>query len=70
MIIEPNITDLSPRADCRYSLVVAVSRRARKLVAGAEPLIDTEETKPVSVAVREIDAGRVYVMPREESYSE
>lgn len=66
MIIEPNITELSSKADCRYSLVVATSRRARKLVAGAEPLIDTEETKPVSIAVREIDKGRVYIVPHHE----
>ncbi len=66
MIIEPTITDLSGHADCRYSLVVATARRARQLVAGAEPLIDTEETKPVSVAVREIDQSRIYILPREE----
>lgn len=66
MIIEPNITELSTHADCRYSLVVATARRARQLVAGSEPLIDTEETKPVSVAVREINNGRVFILPREE----
>lgn len=66
MIIEPNITDLEKHADCRYSLVVATARRARELVAGAEPLVDTDETKAVSIAVREIDAGRVYMIPGEE----
>jgi DNA-directed RNA polymerase subunit omega len=66
MIVEPNITELNQYADCRYSLVVATARRARQIVAGAEPLIDTSETKPVSIAVREIDAERIYIRPREE----
>ncbi len=66
MIIEPTITDLDHHADCRYSLVVATARRARQLVAGSEPLIDTGETKPVSVAVREISQNRVRILAREE----
>lgn len=59
MIIEPTVVSLSKRADCRYSLIVEVSKRARQLVAGAEPLIATAETKPVSIAVREVDQGLI-----------
>lgn len=59
MIAYPPIDELMKRSDCRYSLVVAVSMRSRQLVAGAEPLMDTQETKPVSVAVREINHGNV-----------
>lgn len=59
MIIEPTVVSLSKRADCRYSLIVEVSKRARQLVAGAEPLIATNETKPVSIAVREVDQGLI-----------
>ena len=59
MIIEPTVVSLSKRADCRHSLIVEVSKRARQLVAGAEPLIATSETKPVSIAVREVDQGLI-----------
>ena len=59
MIIEPTVVSLSKRADCRYSLIVEVSKRARQLVAGAEPLIATSENKPVSIAVREVDQGLI-----------
>ena len=59
MIIEPTVVSLSKRADCRYSLIVEVSKRARQLGAGAEPLIATSETKPVSIAVREVDQGLI-----------
>ena len=56
MIIDPPITSISKRANCRYTLIVEVSKRARQLVAGAEP---TTETKPVSIAVREVDQGLI-----------
>ena len=59
MIIDPPITSISKRANCRYTLIVEVSKRARQLVAGAEPLILTTETKPVSIAVREVDQGLI-----------
>ena len=55
----PTILQLLEKADCRYTLVVEVSKRARQLVAGAEPLIATTETKPVSIAVREVDQGLI-----------
>ena len=56
MIIDPPITSISKRAN---TLIVEVSKRARQLVAGAEPLIPTTETKPVSIAVREVDQGLI-----------
>ena len=59
MIIDPPITSISKRANCRYTLIVEVSKRARQLVAGAEPLSPTTETKPVSIAVREVDQGLI-----------
>ena len=59
MIIDPPITSITKRANCRYTLIVEVSKRARQLVAGAEPLIATTETKPVSIAVREVDQGLI-----------
>lgn len=57
MIIDPPITELLQNVDCRYTLIVEVARRARQLVAGAKPLIETEETKPVSIAVQEVRDG-------------
>lgn len=66
MIIDPPIDEVIRRADCRYSLVVATSRRARQLVAGSEPMIDTKEAKPVSVAIREINQGHVIYTQKDE----
>lgn len=57
---KPSIAELLDQADCRYTLVVKVSKRARELVAGAEPLVDARgEDKAVSVAVEEINRGLI-----------
>ena len=66
MITDPPINNLLDNVDCRYTLVIQVSKRARQLVAGAQSLINSEEVKPVSLAVQEIDAGYVEVRPRHE----
>jgi DNA-directed RNA polymerase subunit omega len=55
----PPIGELLEKMDCRYTLVVEVSKRARQLVGGAQPLIDTKETKAVSVAVDEVNRGLI-----------
>ena len=61
MIIDPPITSLAKRADCRYSLIVEVSKRARQLVDGIPPLIDAKdkENMPVSIAIDEVNRGLI-----------
>ena len=57
----PNILQLLEKADCRYTLVVEVSKRARQLVDGIPPLIDAKdkENMPVSIAVDEVRRGLI-----------
>ena len=59
MIIQPPIKELVNKVDCRYSLVVLASKRARELVNGDEPLIDISESKPIAIALNEIERGNV-----------
>ena len=62
----PTILNLLEKADCRYTLVVEVSKRARQLVGGSQPLIDTKETKPVSISIEEVNRGLIgYERPTE-----
>ena len=56
-IVNPTIVELSEKVDCRYTLVVEASKRARQLLAGAQPLIDAKEMKPLKVAVEEVNRG-------------
>ncbi len=54
MMIEPPIGELLNKVDCRYTLAVEASRRARALISGAMPMIDTKEVKPLAIAIEEI----------------
>ena len=56
-IVNPTIVELSEKVDCRYTLVVEASKRARQLLAGAQPLIDAKDMKPLKIAVDEINRG-------------
>lgn len=67
MMIEPPIGELLEKVDCRYTLAVEASKRAREIIAGAQPLIDTKETKPLSIAIEEINRGLIsYTREQEE----
>ena len=62
MIIDPPINELLDKVECRYSLVVVVSKRARQLVSGDAPLIDIDpDVKPVSIAAKEMYDGKLNV---------
>ena len=67
MMIQPPIGDLLKKVDCRYTLAVEASKRARELIGGAMPLIDTKETKPLSIAIEEINRGLITYTREEET---
>ena len=43
----------------RYTAIVAVSQRARQLIDGAEPVIESRAMKPVTIAIEELRAGKI-----------
>ncbi|SHI04136.1 DNA-directed RNA polymerase subunit omega [Sporanaerobacter acetigenes] len=55
----PSINELTKKADSRYTLVMLASKRARQLVDGAKPYIDTDSNKPVSIAIEEIRQDKI-----------
>ena len=59
MMIEPAIGELLKKVDCRYTLAVEASKRARELIGGSLPLIDTKDSNPLSVAIEEINRGLI-----------
>ena len=65
-IVNPTIVELSEKVDCRYTLVVEASKRARQLVDGAEPLTEVEEQNPVSQAAKEIYLDKITYIAQEE----
>ena len=70
MMIDPPIGQLLEKVDCRYTLAVEASKRARELIGGAMPLIDTKETKPLSIAIEEINRGLITFSREEEAPAE
>ena len=58
-MIYPTLSSLLDKVDSKYTLVVAVAKRARQLVDGQPKLTKAESNKPVTVAVNEIAEGKV-----------
>ena len=55
----------------RYSLVLATSKRARQLIAGAEPLVSgTAGKKPLAIAIDELYKGQVKIVATGEENEE
>ena len=58
-MIYPTLASLLERVDSKYTLVVAVSKRARQLVDGQPRLTKVDSNKPVTVAINEIAEGKI-----------
>lgn len=58
-MLYPSINDLLKKVDSRYSLVMVVSKRARKLVDGEKPLVELKSTKPVTTAIEEVAGDKI-----------
>lgn len=56
----------APVVNSRYSIVMAASKRARQIIAGDDPLVNVRETKPLSIAVEELNQGTVKILTEEE----
>ena len=56
-----------PVVSSRYSIVMATSKRARQIIAGDTPLVENSAgKKPLSVAVEELNEGKVRIINDEE----
>ena len=82
-MLHPSYTDLmqvvnkeveegdSPVVNSRYSIVLATSKRARQIIDGCNPLVDSaKDTKPLSIAVAELDSGKVKILSGAENTEE
>lgn len=53
-----------PVVNSRYSIVIATAKRARQIIAGAEPMNEKMTCpKPLSEAVEELYEGKVKIIP-------
>ncbi len=73
-MLHPSYTDLmkvvnseveigeQPVVNSRYSIVLATSKRARQIIGGEEPLVDSRGKKPLSMAIEELNSGLVKIV--------
>lgn len=76
-MLHPSYTDLmkvvnneveqgeAPVVNSRYSIVMATAKRARQIIGGEEPLVDTKQTKPLSIAIEELNQGKIKITHEE-----
>ncbi len=56
----------APVVNSRYSIVMATSRRARQIISGDVPMVNGKDKKPLSVAVDELNQGKIKILSDEE----
>lgn len=56
-----------PVVNSRYSIVMATAKRARQIIAGDDTLVDGKGKKPLSVAVEELNQGKIQILSDEQA---
>lgn len=52
----------APVVNSRYSIVMATAKRARQIIGGDEPMVEGREEKPLSIAVAELNEGKIKIL--------
>lgn len=60
----------TPVVNSRYSIVMATSKRARQLVAGAEAQVNPNGKKALSVAIEELANEKIHILAESEDTEE
>lgn len=67
-MLNPTLNHLLKDGESKYTLVMVTSKRARQIVDGSKPLVETNSLKPVTIALEELLEGKLeYVNPTEDS---
>ena len=61
--VEPGESNV---VNSRYSIVMAIAKRARQIIDGDEPLVYAAVDKPLSIAVEELNKGEIKILAEEE----
>ncbi|MCR5720161.1 MAG: DNA-directed RNA polymerase subunit omega [Lachnospiraceae bacterium] len=62
--VEPGET---PVVNSRYSIVMATAKRARQLIDHDEPMVHLKKSKPLSIAVEELNQGMLKIIADKEN---
>lgn len=81
-MLHPSYTDLmqvvnsevnegeTPVVNSRYSIVMATAKRARSLIDGAPALVYNNGKKALSIAVEELNKGKIKILAEDETDDE
>lgn len=58
----PSFDELNEVYNSRYALVMMTAERARKIVDGSEPLIETKDKNPITISLEEIMDGKIDIV--------
>lgn len=58
-MIYPSADELERKVGSKYSLVIAVAKRAKQLREGAPKLVESKSSNPITIALEEIAAGKI-----------
>ncbi len=53
-MLNPSFRELDKLGDSRYTLAMLTSKRARRIIDGEKPLVETKSKQPVSIALEEV----------------
>ncbi len=66
-MLNPSLRNILDQGESKYTLVIAISKRARQLIDGANPMVETTSNKPVTIALEELLEGKLeYESPTNE----
>lgn len=57
----------TPVVNSRYSIVLATAKRARQIISGETPLVEASGKKPLSIAIQELENGKIKILSEEEA---
>lgn len=58
-MLNPSLTNLLLDGESKYTLVMVTSKRAREIIDGSVPLVETNSMKPVTIALEELLEGKI-----------
>lgn len=58
----PSNEETKTEIESRYALVMAVAKRAKQLKEGIPPLVQSKSRNPITIALEEIQAGKLKVL--------
>ncbi|AIF51942.1 MULTISPECIES: DNA-directed RNA polymerase subunit omega [unclassified Pelosinus] len=58
-MIHPSLDVLVTKVDSKYTLVVLAAKRARELMDGSVPMVESKSNKQVTIALEEVAQDKI-----------